>query len=223
MPGAGNPDRRMRLLDRPRPQVHHAELVVLAVPGEHLLCRPRLGHESERLAVALALLDRHHAVRQHGVRRQPGREAGHQPSAADAVEHRVFFGDAGRRRGRGQGRAELDDRDVLAVGGARQHRAHDARVGHEAVDVLVMLIGAQPVHAGLGRIQHLVERGVVKLPDLVAVGDVEPDRLDVGRVVALLVVGRQFPIRHQVKHADFHGRLLGFLAWLVGILRSVRW
>jgi hypothetical protein len=26
-----------------------------------------------------------------------------------------------------------------------------------------------------------------------------------------------------VKHADFHGRLLGFLAWLVGILRSVRW
>ena len=60
--GARNPDRRMRLLDRPRPQVDHAELIMLAVPGENLPRRPRLDDQRQRLAEALALLDRHDAV-----------------------------------------------------------------------------------------------------------------------------------------------------------------
>ena len=187
---AGNPDRRMRLLDRPRPQVHHAELIVPAVPGEDLFRRPRLGHQRQRLAVALALFDRDDGVGDRRVRRQPGGKSGDQPPAADAVEHRVFLGDARRRRGGGQRRAELDDRDVLAVGLPRQDRAHDARIGHEPIDVLVMLIGAQPVQAGLRRMQHLVERGVVVLADLVGIGDVEPDGIDMGRVVAPLEIGR---------------------------------
>ena len=203
--GAGNPDRRMRLLDRPRPEVHHAELIMLAVPGEDLLRRPGLGHQRQRLAVALALFDRDDGVRDRRVRRQPRGEAGNQPPAADAVEHRVFLGDARRRRGRGQRRAELDDRDVLAVGLPRQHRAHDARIGHEAIDVLVMLVGAQPVQAGLRGMEHLVQRRVVVLADLVGIGDVEPDGIDIGRVVPLLEIGRQVPIGHQVEHADFHG------------------
>ena len=152
-PGAGNPDRRMRLLDRPRPEIHHPELIVLAVPGKDLPRRPRLDDERQRLAVTLALLDRHDAVGDHRVRRQAGRKAGDEPAAADAVEHGVFLGDARRRRGRRQGRAELDDGDVLAVGLLRQHRAHQARIGHEAIDVLMMLVGAQAVKAGLRRVQ----------------------------------------------------------------------
>ena len=155
--GAGNPHRRMRLLDRPRPQVDHAELIMLAVPGENLARRPRLEHQRQRLAEALALLDRHDAVTDHRVRRQAGGKSGHQPAAADAVEHGVFLGDARRRRRRRQGRAELDDGDVLAVGLFRQHRAHEARIGHEAVDVLVMLVGAHAVKAGLRRVQQFIE------------------------------------------------------------------
>ena len=178
---------------------------MLAVPGENLLRRPRLDHQRQRLAEALALLDRHDAVRDRGVGRQSRRKSRNQPPAADAVEHRVFLGDARRRRGRGQRRAELDDGDVLAVGRFRQHRAHQARIGHEAIDVLVMLIGAHAVHAGLGGIEHLVEGRVVVLADLVGVGDVEPHRIDIGRVVTLLEIRRQIPIRHQMEHADFHG------------------
>ena len=203
--GARNPHRRMRLLDRPRPEIDHAELIMLAVPGENLARRPRLEHQRQRLAEALALLDRHDAVIDHRVRRQAGRKSGDQPAAADAVEHGVFLGDAGRRRRRRQGRAELDDGDVLAVGLLRQHRAHQARIGHEAIDVLVMLVGADAVKAGFRRVQQLVERCVVVLADLLGVGDVEPRRIDESRVVARDEIGGQIPIRHQVEHAHFHG------------------
>ncbi len=204
--GAGDPDRRMRLLDRPRPQIDHRQLIMLAVPGEHLPRRPRLGDQRQRLAEALALLDRDDAVRERRVSRQSGGKARHEPPAADAVEHRVFLGDARRRRGRGQGRADLHDRHVLPVGLLRQHRAHQARIGHEAIDVLMMLIGAQPVHADLGGIDHLVEGRVVVRADLVGIGDVEPYRIDVGRVIALVEIRREVAIGHQVEHADFHGR-----------------
>ena len=206
--GARNPDRRMRLLDRPRPEIDHAELIMLAVPGKDLARRPGLDDERQGLAIALALLDRDDAVGDGGVGRQPGGKAGDQPPAADAVEHRVFFGDAGRRRGRRQRRAELHDGDVLAVGAFRQHRRHDARIGHEAVDVLMVLIGAQAVEAGLRGEQQFVERRVVILADFVGIGDVEPQRIDVGRFVALIEIRRQPPIGHQVEHADFHGARL---------------
>src|SRR5712691_12658259 len=86
--GTGDPDRRMRLLDRPRPEIDHAELIVLAVPGENLLRRPGLGHQRQRLAEALALFDWDDAVRDCGVGRQPGGESRNGPPAADAVEHR---------------------------------------------------------------------------------------------------------------------------------------
>src|SRR5207237_5603462 len=42
---AGDPDRRMRLLDRLRPKIHVPELGVLAVPGERFALRPRLDDE----------------------------------------------------------------------------------------------------------------------------------------------------------------------------------
>jgi hypothetical protein len=78
-------------------------------------------------------------------------------------------------------------------------------LGLEPVDVLVMLIGAQPVQAGLRRMKHLVQRGVVVLADLVGIGDVEPDRIDMGRVVPPLEIAGQVAIGHQMEHADLHG------------------
>src|SRR4029077_14692007 len=72
--GTGNPDRRMRLLDRPRPQVHHRQLVVLAVPGKDLLGAPGFLHQRQRLAVTLALLDWYDAVGDRRIGRQTARD-----------------------------------------------------------------------------------------------------------------------------------------------------
>jgi len=68
-----------------------------------------------------------------------------------------------------------------------------------------MLVGAHAVEAGPGGVEQFVECRVVVLADFFGVGDVEPDRIDKGRVVTLVEVRRQIPIRHQVEHADFHG------------------
>ena len=67
-----------------------------------------------------------------------------------------------------------------------------------------MLIGADAVETGVGRIEHLVERGVVVLADLLGVGDIEPQRIDISGLIALFEIRRQIPIRHQMEHADFH-------------------
>src|SRR6266566_9558968 len=88
--GARNPDRRVRLLDRPRPKVHHTELIVPAVPGENVLCGPGLDYQGQRFAETLALLDGNDAVRDGGVGGEPRGKSRNQPSAADVVEHRVF-------------------------------------------------------------------------------------------------------------------------------------
>ena len=196
----------MRLLDRPRPQIDHRQLIVPAVPGEDLLRLPRFQHQLQRLAIAFALLDRDDGIRNGGVGRQSGRETGNQAPAADAVEHGIFFGDPRRRAGRRQSRAELDDGDVLRLRRPRQHRAHQARIGHEAVDVLVMLVGAQPVDAEPRGVDELVQRPVVILGDFLRIGDVEPDRIDISGFVALAEIRRQVAIGHQMEHADFHGR-----------------
>ena len=176
-----------------------------AVPGENVPRGPGLDHQGQRFAETLALLDRDDAVRDGRIGGQPGGKSCNQPSAADAVEHRVFFSDARRRRRRRQRRAELDDCDILAVGLPREHRAHDAWICHEAIDVLVMLVGAEPMQTGLGGVEHLVQRRIVILADLVGIGHVEPHGIDIGRVVSPLEIGWQIPVWHQVEHADFHG------------------
>ena len=94
---ARNPHRRMRLLDRPRPDVDVALLVEAAVEGEGLLLGPRLHDEVVRLEIALAQHRRVLAVGVAGVHRRADREAGDQPPARDAVDHREFFGHPRRR------------------------------------------------------------------------------------------------------------------------------
>src|SRR5262249_6609077 len=89
--GAGNPDRRMRLLDWSRPKVHHAELIMPAVPGENVPRRPGLDHQGQRFAETLALLDRDDAVRDGGVGRQPRGQSSDHPSSPAPLAHRVYF------------------------------------------------------------------------------------------------------------------------------------
>ncbi len=160
-----HPHRRVGLLDRPGPEVHHAELLVLAVPGEHLRFGPRLDDQVVGLVVALPLLDGRDPVDHVGVHRAAERHAGDQPAAADAVDHGVLLGHPDRRVRRRQRRAHLDDADVEAVGRLRQDRAHQVRSGHEAVGVLVVLVDADAVQAGVGGVDQLVERPVVVLAD----------------------------------------------------------
>ena len=148
---AGNPDRRMRLLNRPRPYIHHRQFEVLAVPRENLGRLPRLHNEVVRLVVALALLDRRDSVAQVHVLRRPQRHPGHQAAAADAIDHRVLFGDSYRRIRRRKRRPHLHDGDVGAVSCARENRPHQVGIRHEAVCVLMMLVDADAVDSLVGR------------------------------------------------------------------------
>ena len=111
-------------MQRPRPQVHHRQLIVLAVPGKDFLGAPGFLHQRQRLAVALALLDRHHTVGDRRVGRQSGRKpATKRPPLMQSI---MAYSSAIRVGGLVEGKVEpgLHDRHVHAVGGARQHRAH---------------------------------------------------------------------------------------------------
>src|SRR3984893_892352 len=77
--GARDPDRRMRLLHRPRPEIDHGQLVMLAVPGEYLLGTPSLEDELECFPIALALLDRPHRVGDGAISQHAGGEEASPP------------------------------------------------------------------------------------------------------------------------------------------------
>src|SRR6516162_5114152 len=61
--GARDPDRRVGLLDRARPEIDHRQLVMFAVPRKDLARLPRFQYQLQRLAIALALLDRDHPLK----------------------------------------------------------------------------------------------------------------------------------------------------------------
>jgi len=95
---ARDPDRWMRIiLDRPRPDVDVALLVEAAGEGEGVLLGPRALHQVMRLVVPLAQQAWVLAVGVAGVHRRADREAGDQPAARDAVDHREFLGHPRRR------------------------------------------------------------------------------------------------------------------------------
>src|SRR5262249_26028086 len=75
---------------------------------------------------------------------------------------------------------------------------------HEAVGVLMVLVGADAVEAGARGVQQLVERPVVVLPDASRVRELRPRRRHPHARVALLEVRRQLAMRHQVERADLH-------------------
>ena len=202
----GHEQRRVRRLHRPRPQVHAAQLVVLAVPREHLGIGPGAQHELDALAPARALHDRRDPVAHRGVGADAHGDAGDQPAVAQAVEDRVLLGDARRRRRRGQRRAELDERDVEAAFAREpgEDRAEQVRVAHEPVGVLVVLVRPQPVEAELRGEHELVDRLVEEVARLAGVAELRPRGVDPHRPVARLDVVRQIPVRHEVERRDLH-------------------
>src|SRR5207302_3472276 len=94
---ARDPDRRVRLLHRPRPDVHIALLVEAAVERKSVLLGPGSQYEIMRLVIAFSEHARVLSVGETGVHWRANREPGYQPSARDAVDHRKLFGDPGRR------------------------------------------------------------------------------------------------------------------------------
>ena len=199
--GAGDPDRGMRLLDRPRPDVDVALLVEAAVEGERLFLGPGAQHEVVGLVVAVAQLARVGAVGISRVHRRADREAGDEPAARDAVDHGELFGYPRRRIVEREAVAEHADRRVR--GAPRQRRGDQVWRRHQAVAVGMMLVAADRVEAALGRMLELVEELVVHVMRALGVEqrgvDVDPD----GRVLLLEIVG-QLLVGHQVKPQEFH-------------------
>ena len=148
------------------------------------------------------------AVADIGVAAEPERHTGDQSAAADAIEHRVFLGDADRRRGSGERGAKLHERDIIQALIARhlgENGAEQVRIAHEAVRVLVMLVGADAVEAELRRQHQFVDRPVVVVGDLVGVAVLPPGRIDPSRRQAPGEILRQIAIGHEMKHRDLHG------------------
>src|SRR5262249_24789667 len=115
---AGDPYRRVRLLHRARPDVDVALLVVAAVEGDGAALGPGAHDEVVRLEIALAQHRRVLAIGKAGVHRGADREAGDQPAAGDAIDHREFFRDPRWRIVEGERVAHHTDRRL--AGAARQ-------------------------------------------------------------------------------------------------------
>ena len=197
----------MRILHRPRPQIHFRQLSIFPVPGEEFLRRPGFQHEIDALPPALALLHRRYAVADLDVVAEAGRHAGNQAPAADAIEHRIFLGEADGRRRR-DGGAELHQRDMvqsLIAGHLGQDGAEQIRIAHEPIGVLVVLVGADGIEAELGRQHQFVDRPIVIVGDLVGVAVLPPRRIDPGRRQLAGKIFRQIAIWHEMKHRDLHG------------------
>ena len=154
-----------------------------------------------RLVVAVAQQRRVLAVGVAGVHRRTDREAGDQPSAGDAVDHRELFRDAGRRIVQRQRVAHDADR---GVGGAPRERRGD-QVGrrHQAVAVGMVLVDAHRVEAAIGGVFQLVHEvvvHVVRAPRIEQRGvDVDPDRR-----MLVAEARRQFGVGHQVEPHQAH-------------------
>ena len=208
-PAARDPDRRMRLLDRPRPQVHLPVLLEPAVPRERLGLGPRLEDQLAVLVVALAGLDRRDGAVLIGVVAEPDRKAGDQPPAGDVVEQRVLLGDLQRLARLAERAPEDGDRRVEAFRprGVRHRRRHQVRVGRDVVRRLAVLGHAHAVEAGSGRMQQLGVPGLERFLHPLGLHQIEVRRGH-HRAVAILEACGQVPIRHLLEHADLHPRLL---------------
>ena len=195
-------DRRMRLLDRLRPAVDVAQLVVLPVEGERLVGRPRPHDEVVRLGVLVTRQGRDLPVAEVRVHGRADREAGDEAATADAVQHGELLGDPDRRVVEGDRVA--DDADRRVAGAAGQPGGDEVGARHDAVAVLVVFVDADPVEAELVgvleqihvRVVHGIGAGRVEQ----RVGDVDPDR---ARRLAE-VVGQVRPW-HEVEPGELHG------------------
>ena len=207
---AGNPNRGVGFLHRPRPDVHVALLVEAAVEGEGFLRRPSLHDEVVGFVVALAQLGRVLSVGVGGVHGRADWEAGDQAAAGDAVEHGELLGHPDGRVVERQRVAHHAERRIL--GAAGQGGGDQVGRWHQPVAIGVMLVAANAVEAHLGGILQLVHELVVH--DVCPAG-IEQAGIDINphRFVLVAEVVRQFLVGHQVEpqifQATFSLRPLG--------------
>ena len=155
----GDPDRRVRLLHGTRPDRAVFELEELAFEAPHGLC-PR-GHDqvigflesSARLCGVDAVPD--------VFRRNAAHEPRDQPAVTEAVDHRVFFGDAHGVVAQRQNITE--HADFYFLGLLAERRRDQIRRRHRAVGAVVVLVENDAVETQLFAIRHLFQMlGIVR-------------------------------------------------------------
>ena len=196
--GARHPDRRMRRLQGLRPRVHVAHLVVAAVERRRAGPGPRLDDEVDALPEALAGECWRIGIAEW-LLAATGGEAGNDPAAGHAVEHRVFLGDAQRTEVQRHEIAEHDDLAVLHA--LSEGTGDDIGRRHQAVDVLVVLVEYDTVEAQLVGLRKLVDVFLEQAAGLVAVELRVGDR-DPAALVVLLEALVQMGPRHEVPGED---------------------
>ena len=188
-------DRRMRLLQRPRPDRHRADTGRTRPPSRTARAR------SSALRIS-AIASRSRVARFVGrdvvgdvFVRDAAHQAGDEPPAAHHVEHRVFLGDADRVEQRHE-IAEHRELDRLRCA-ATSARADQVAVRHQPVGAEMVLVAADPVEAAVLGERHGVDVVVVKL-----LAVLRNEAALLGRPLRrrLLEVGP----RHQVEEGEFH-------------------
>ena len=178
-----HPDRRMRLLDRARPDIDGAMMEEAALMAERaVVMGPAFLDQIERLPMPLVHAHRIAVGRQHLIG-HAAHEAGFEAAVREHVDHRHFLGDAHRLAAVGDRIAEDQKPRLLAQ--ARQRREHQRRCGIDAGRRLMMLV-EHDLDALLLGDQPFVDIAVVKRRALLrivdAIGQRHADRgIAVGR------------------------------------------
>ena len=141
---AGHPDARIGLLQRHRPGVHHAVLVVPALEAEGAGLGPGADDQVVRLLEALAVVGRVDAGGEL-LLAAAAHEAGDQAALGNHVDHGQLFGEPDRVLRQRQRVAEHDDLHLL--GHARQDRREDVGLGLHAERRIVVLVQHDAVYA----------------------------------------------------------------------------
>src|SRR5580704_12336414 len=160
---AWNPDGDM-LLNRPRPDIHIAHLVILAVESEWLGLGPRAMDKRARLFESLADFYRRHTIREDRIHRRAEDEACHEASARKAVEVGVLFGDP-----RGwivECQRIANDGDRRVVGGGGEAGGEQVRRGSHRAGSLMMFINQDPIETHLVSQLHQADEHLIGLADL---------------------------------------------------------
>ncbi len=196
--GHRDPDRRMRLLDRPRPQRHVLVGMELALEGEDLL-GPGPAHDLEAFVEPGAGLGHGHAVGAVLALGAAG-DAGDQPPIRQAVQHGQLFGQPQRVVQREQ---VAVDQDLHAPGALGGGGGHQVRRVHQAEGRGVVLVDPDPVEA---EVVHLGPAVQVLGVGLHGRAGIEGAAAELARQGAVDRQGREVGlVVHQVEDEDLQG------------------
>ena len=155
-----NPDLRVRILQRTRPRIHVAEVVVLALPAERPRRAPGLHHEIVRLLKTLPVERRLRVVR-HALAPPAAHPARHQPTARNHVDLRQRLRQPERILPNRQDVPQQHDLRLLRD--PRQNRRLHVHHAAHAERRRMMLVQHQRVEAHLLRVELLVQVAVIEL------------------------------------------------------------